>query len=78
MSLAIVDSISDKQLTLNDKSLALGVITVISCAVEALCRALAPEDANETLPTRTLWTTVLFVKGFSERGGGGKGGTYRD
>lgn len=65
VSLIIVESIHeirfDKPLTLNDKSRALGVITVISCAVEALCRALAPEEANETEPTRTLWTTVLVV-----------------
>ena len=35
-------------------------MTVISWAVEALCRALAPGLAKETLPTRTLWTTVLL------------------
>lgn len=32
---------------------------VISEAVEALCNALAPDWANETLPTNTLCTTVL-------------------
>lgn len=32
---------------------------MISWAVEALCRALAPGLANDTLPTRTLCTTVL-------------------
>ncbi len=50
-----------KCLTLNDKLCALGVITVISCAVEALWRAFAGL-ANDTLPTRTLWTTVLYIK----------------
>jgi len=42
-----------KCLTLNDRLCALGVITVISCAVEALWSALAGL-ANDTLPTRTL------------------------
>ena len=39
------------------------MITVISCAVEALCNALAPGLAKETLPTKTLWTTVLNMLG---------------
>jgi hypothetical protein len=41
---------------------ALGVITVISCAVDALWRAFAPGLAKETLPTKTLWTTVLETR----------------
>lgn len=44
---------TDKMLTLNDKLCALSVMTVISCAVEALWRAFAGL-ANDTLPTRTL------------------------
>lgn len=32
---------------------------MISWAVDAFWRALAPGLAKETLPTRTLWTTVL-------------------
>lgn len=43
---------------LNSKFIALGVMTSISCAVEALWRALAPGLANDTLPTKTLCTTV--------------------
>lgn len=50
-------------LTLNSKFAALGEITVISCAVDALCSALAPGLAKETLPTRTLCTTVLDTQG---------------
>lgn len=41
-------------LTLNWKFSALGVMTVISWAVDALCRAFAPGLAKETLPTNTL------------------------
>ena len=37
---------------------ALGVMIVISCAVDAFCIAF-PGLAKETLPTRTLCTTVL-------------------
>jgi hypothetical protein len=48
--------------TLNSKFIALGVMTSISCAVEALWRALAPGLANDTLPTKTLCTTVLEKK----------------
>lgn len=39
---------------------------VISCAVDALCIAFAPGLAKETLPTRTLCTTV---RDWQERGG---------
>lgn len=45
--------------TLNWKFCALGDMTVISWAVEALWSALAPGLAKETLPTSTLCTTVL-------------------
>lgn len=45
-------------LTLNSKFLAVGVTTSISCAVEALCMAFGPGEANDTLPTRTSCTTV--------------------
>lgn len=31
---------------------------VTSCAVDALCIALGPGEANDTLPTRTFWHTV--------------------
>ncbi len=44
--------------TRNSKLTALSVMTVISWAVDALCSAL-PGLAKETLPTRTLCTTVL-------------------
>ena len=46
-------------LTLSSKLVALGAMMVISEAVEALWSALAPDWANETLPTNTLCTTVL-------------------
>jgi hypothetical protein len=46
------------RLTRNSKSFAVGVITVISWAVAALCNALGPGDAKDTLPTRTFWHTV--------------------
>ena len=48
--------------TLNSKFIARGVMTSTSCAVEALWRALAPGLANDTLPTKTLCTTVLKEK----------------
>ena len=44
--------------TRNSKFVAVGVTTSISWAVEALCIAFGPGEANDTLPTRTLWTTV--------------------
>ena len=31
---------------------------VTSCAVDALCIAFGPGDANDTLPTSTFWHTV--------------------
>jgi len=42
-------------------------MTVISWAVEAFWRAFAPGLAKETLPTRTLWTTVLRRRGRRRR-----------
>lgn len=45
---------AEAPLTLNSKLAAEGVMTVTSCAVDALCIALGPMEANETLPTRTL------------------------
>ena len=44
--------------TRNSKSFAVGVMIVTSCAVDALCIALGPGEAKETLPTRTFWATV--------------------
>jgi hypothetical protein len=44
--------------TRNSKLEAEGVIMVTSWAVEALCMAFGPMEANETLPTRTFQATV--------------------
>jgi len=43
----------------NSKLDAEGVMMVTSCAVDALCMAPGPMEANETLPTRTFHATVL-------------------
>lgn len=48
----------EQALTRNSKLAAEGVIMVTSWAVEALCMALGPMEAKETLPTRTLYATV--------------------
>lgn len=54
LALSVAEASRVCRLTRNSKSLAVGVMTVISCAVEALCSALGPGDANDTLPTRTF------------------------
>ena len=45
-------------LTLNSRSLAVGVMILTSWAVDALCIAFGPGAAKETLPTSTFWQTV--------------------
>ena len=52
------DKKKKRKRTRNSRLAALSVMTVISCAVDALCSAL-PGLAKETLPTSTLCTTVL-------------------